>query len=395
MKKKIAIIIERANIALGGAERSVFELAPALTSLGFEVDILAAKGETDAKNIHILCHCSPGKRVGLFNFGKAIKKHLSENQYTLIHSVLPFDFADIYQPRGGTYAESIIRNAASYENKFIESFKKFTAFANFRRTTLLRAERQICKEPNGSVIAALSRYVAKQFKEHYGLPDERIKVIHNGVRINKKIDTKEADKYRTEILTRLGLKEADNPVFFLFAAHNFRLKGLAAAIKAMEFSAYKNAERRGYLIIAGNGIQGRYVRLAKKLGVHRRILFLGAVCHIQNILSITDAAILPTYYDPSSRFILEAIAAGKPVITTKFNGAVDLFVNNRHGRVVNSPEDITALAEAINYFLDKNNIQKSRDAIIEDNLKEKISINKAAGQLEDLYKSILQRRSQR
>ena len=68
MKKKIAIIIERANIALGGAERSVFELSTALSSLGLEVHILTAKGQTKAKNIHILCQGLPGKRTGYFTF---------------------------------------------------------------------------------------------------------------------------------------------------------------------------------------------------------------------------------------------------------------------------------------------------------------------------------------
>jgi hypothetical protein len=115
MNRKIAIIIERADIALGGAERSVFEMTTALSGLGLEVDILAAKGRANTKNIHILCQDSPGKRVHHFTFAKALKKHLSENHYDIIHSVLPFDFADIYQPRGGTYAESILHNAVSYQ----------------------------------------------------------------------------------------------------------------------------------------------------------------------------------------------------------------------------------------------------------------------------------------
>ena len=102
---------------------------------------------------------------------------------------------------------------------------------------------------------------------------------------------------------------------------------------------------------------------------------------------------LPTFYDPSSRFILEAIAAGKPVITTIFNGATDLFVNNRHGKVIDAPEDIPALAEAINYFADRNNIRKASEAIVADNLKEKVSISRVAKQLESLYESILQRKA--
>ncbi|NIT23691.1 MAG: hypothetical protein GTN53_14415, partial [Candidatus Aminicenantes bacterium] len=67
--------------ALGGAERSIFELAAALSGLGFEVHILAAKGQTEAKNIHILCQEQAGRRTGFFTFEEALKKHLSENQY--------------------------------------------------------------------------------------------------------------------------------------------------------------------------------------------------------------------------------------------------------------------------------------------------------------------------
>src|SRR4030043_1006868 len=96
---KVAIIIERADINLGGAERSVFELAEAISKTGIEVDILAAKGYRETKNIHILCGDNQSKRTGYFTFAKAIKRHLSENRYDLIHSVLPFTFADIYQPR--------------------------------------------------------------------------------------------------------------------------------------------------------------------------------------------------------------------------------------------------------------------------------------------------------
>ena len=101
-------------------------------------------------------------------------------------------------------------------------------------------------------------------------------------------------------------------------------------------------------------------------------------------------AVLPTFYDPSSRYILEALAANKPVITTKFNGATDLFVNNRHGKVIDTPENIAALAEAIKYFTNTDNIQRASQAIIADNLKEKVCISQVAKQLESLYGSILQ-----
>ena len=106
--------------------------------------------------------------------------------------------------------------------------------------------------------------------------------------------------------------------------------------------------------------------MAKKFKVHKRIIFLGAIRHIQNALSISDVAILPTFYDPCSRYILEALAANKPVITTRFNGASEQFVNDRHGKVIDAPEDTAGLAKAISYFTDTDNIQKTSEAIIED-----------------------------
>lgn len=389
---KIAIIIERADISLGGAERSIFELANALSLIGHQVDILAAIGQANAKNIHVLCTKHNSKRIRLWVFAKALNKHFTENHYDIIHSVLPFNFADIYQPRGGSLPEAILRNAASYQNRLLKFYKRFTAFANFRRTTLLRTEKKLCKDPDGPKIAALSNYVAQQFSEHYGLGQPRVEVIANGIKILKTVNAAEADRLRAQILTKLKLREPDYPAFFLFVANNFRLKGLACLIKALRIATDNNPSRRPYLIVAGRDKSHKYRVIARKLNVHKQILFLGKVRHIQNAISIIDVAVLPTFYDPASRYILEALAADKPVITTKFNGAADLFIDGRHGRLIDTPTDTPALADAIHYFTDTANIQKAAEAIAADNIEKEISINRVAKQLTSLYTSILEKR---
>jgi UDP-glucose:(heptosyl)LPS alpha-1,3-glucosyltransferase len=398
MTKKVAIIIERARVELGGAERSIFELAEALREIGLKVDIIAASGNTDSESVHILCQDSPGKRVSYFIFANALKRYLSENHYDLIHSVLPFEFADVYQPRGGTYAESIFRNAASYQNKFLESYKRITALVNFRRTMLLCAERKLCKGSDGPVIVAISQYVAEQFKRHYGVAGKRIVVVPNGVKIDKEVDDVEARKLRSQIFQKHGLSESDKPVLFLFAANNFRLKGLSVLIKALFFyneKAFRNNTQRACLIVAGGGKTQKYRKLAKRLNASKsdgQIVFLGPIELIQNALTIVDVAVLPTFYDPCSRYILEALAAEKPVITTSFNGASEQFVDNRHGKIIDTPGDIPTLVEAIDYFTDTNNIRKASEAIATDNLKEKVSVKRAANQLLSVYESILQKK---
>jgi UDP-glucose:(heptosyl)LPS alpha-1,3-glucosyltransferase len=387
MIRKVAIIIERADVSLGGADRSMFEVTDALSALGVQVDLLAAKSAAGHNNIHALCRDIPGKRVSLAVFGAALQRHIARSDYDIVHSVLPFEFADLYQPRGGTYAESVLRNADSY-GRMVGLYKRMTAWANFRRMELLRAERRVCRSTNGPMIAALSRYVADQFARHYGTDPERIVLTLNGVNTAKSADAAESRMLRARIAEALGDIMRANPVLFLFAAHNFRRKGLDPLIQAMRLARDPATERPACLVIAGIGNEDRYRRLAKRLGMVDRVVFLGPLQRIQDALAVTDVGVLPTFYDPASRFILEALAAGKPVITTRLNGATDHFTDGRHGRIVDSPDDIGALAQAIRHFAVTAHIHEASEAIREDKLVEKISIRRVAGELLSVYERI-------
>ncbi len=389
---KVAIIIERYDISLGGAEWLVFELASALSQLGIDVDILAAQGDSNAVNVHILYPAGHSKRISLASFAKLISNYIGRNHYDIIHSAIPLTFADVYQPPGGSFAEAIIRNAASYRNKLLFSYKKATAFTNWRRTEMLWAEKKLCRDPNGPIIAALSNYVKDQFINHYNLDSERIALVPNGVKVDNEVDAGIAEKLKSQIFQQLEIESSANPVFFLFGANNFRLKGLNVLMQALALLDKSQTPRSPYLIVAGSGKINKFRSLAEKMNLGKKIVFLGHLPNIQNVMSISDVAVLPTFYDPCSRYILEALAACKPVITTKFNGASDFFVNNRHGKVIDNPENVNALAEAIRYFIDTKNIENASQAIIEDNLKENISIGRAAGQLIDVFESILQRK---
>jgi len=381
---KVAIIVERADIALGGAERSMSEVAQALSALGVQVDLLAAKGPAGPGNIRVLCQDFPGKRVSLAVFGDAVRRRLAQGDYDIVHSVLPFEFADLYQPRGGTYAEAMLRHAASYSNPVTRLYKRWTARANGRRRELLRAERRLCTGTKGPMIAALSRYVVDQLRRHYGTDPGRIVLTLNGVDTGRPVDDNVVRQVRQRLLAQFTVRQTQEPVLFLFAAHNFRLKGLFPLVKAMQVAGKTDTGRAACLLVAGAGTD----RLARAAGVQDRVRFLGPVRDIRSLLPAVDVGVLPTFYDPSSRFILEALAAGKPVITTRFNGAVDHFTDGRHGRVIDSPDDVGALADAIRHFTSTAQIEQAAQAIQGDDLASRISIHRVARELLDLYRSI-------
>ena len=231
--------------------------------------------------------------------------------------------------------------------------------------------------------------MSEQFKRHYDVDEERIRIVPNGVKTQRKVNSKETDRLHKQICAQLELKDTDRPVLFLFVANNFRLKGLGPLISAMGFA---ERTRGACLIVAGTDRSHKYRALAKRAQIEKKVVFLGSVRHIQDILSIVDVAVLPSFYDPSSRFTLEALAAAKPVITTRHNGATDLFVDGRHGRVINSATDAAALAEAIEHFADIENIRKASEAIVADKLEDKVSIERVVRQLCLIYDSILEKR---
>jgi len=384
---RVALIIERADIALGGAERSIAELAEALRARGLRCTIVAATGDPD-EGLCILCPDRAGARTPLDLFARMVRAHLAETRYNIVHSTLPLPFADVYQPRGGSYRAAMRGSAEAYERSWHIAARCYANAFNARRRTLLAAERTLCRDTRVT-IAALSHLVKGHFQADYGLSDDRIAVIPNGIRATPLPTKQQVAAFRE----RLGLAANGDAPLLLFAANNLRLKGLGPLLRAWARVPVET-RRGGVLAIVGSGRARRYRRLARRLGIADRVVFAGPVDAIGPALAACRAAVLPTWYDPCSRFILEALAAGTPVVTTRFNGAAERFVDGRHGRILDRPDDIDGLAAALTQMLDDGWAERARRAIIEDNLPDAVAIEHHVEALIGLYERLLGERKE-
>jgi UDP-glucose:(heptosyl)LPS alpha-1,3-glucosyltransferase len=106
------------------------------------------------------------------------------------------------------------------------------------------------------------------------------------------------------------------------------------------------------LVVCGGGAAGPFRRLAARLGVERQILWLGFYPDIRACYWSCDFFASPTYYDPCSLVVLEALACGLPVITTACNGASELMADGREGFVITAPEAIGELTAALGHMAD-------------------------------------------
>lgn len=88
----------------------------------------------------------------------------------------------------------------------------------------------------------------------------------------------------------------------------------------------------------------------QKLGVEKKVLFLGLRQDVPRLLSLMDVFVLPSLSEGLSLAILEAMTAGKPVVTTQVGGNPELVLHLETGVLV-PPEDSWALAEALERVL--------------------------------------------
>jgi len=202
--------------------------------------------------------------------------------------------------------------------------------AEFERD-LLTGSRAIC--------LCVSGMVRDECLEYYG-SDDGVEVVFNCVDVPSE-QTRSAD--RTRIRDEMGAGQ-ESPVF-LTVATNFELKGVAQGIEAFARWRSDSGCSSARLLLVGRNSPARYEKLAGDLGVAEAVVFAGPAENVFQWYAAADAVMLLSWYDPCSRVVLEAARWSIPSITTRFNGAAEVFEDGGC-IVVDSPTDIEAISNA-------------------------------------------------
>jgi len=321
-------------------------------------------------------------------FEDAVAEHTSQNGYDIVHSMTPLRAADVYQPRGGSFLYNSKRRIESYNIPVVMKLKRITAWANLARQARIYSEHRLCRNEDGPLVASLSDYVADQFKTEYGLDDERIRVIRNGIDTGA-IRSEDAVSGGKELKEKFSGKHGE--VLYLFAAANLRLKGFDWLVRSAGLALDRLGENSpGFrIIVAGSGSQRSYLKTLQELGLHDRIIFTGWTDRMPSFVQMCDAVILPTYHDACSRLVLEGLAAGKTAITTRYNGASEFLGEDRYGMVIDRCDDTDSLASALVQMADRDYLSQVGARIKSDRLDGVVSIERHVEELMGLYEEMV------
>jgi glycosyltransferase involved in cell wall biosynthesis len=181
-----------------------------------------------------------------------------------------------------------------------------------------------------SVVIAVSNQVKRELVSA-GLPAEQVQVVPNGVDL---VEFKPAPVRREA----LGLPEG---VLLLFVGDiRTPRKNLDTLLRALTLV------RVGTLVVVGSVIGSPYPRLADRLGVAERVMFLGYRKDVPLLMRAADVFVFPSRYEACSLVLLEALASGLPVVAARTTGGSELLTP-QCSVLIGDADDVSALASAL------------------------------------------------
>lgn len=247
------------------------------------------------------------------------------------------------------------------------------AIYNFReRCTLLLHQ--------APVVVGCSGAVVRPFRLDR-LPEERIRVIHNGV-----------DPARLNCGDATGLREqlgiAADCVLAVCAGALVPLKGFDTVIRSIRIVADRGIDLQ--LAIAGEGPERRSLQsLAEELGIAARVHFLGQVTNVGPLLrDAADLAVIASSIESFGLIAAEAGAMGCPTVATCVGGIPELIKDGTTGVLV-PPASPTSLADALTRLAGDSDLRRRIGSAARDHVLAQLTTERMTRSFESLYAQLL------
>jgi len=276
-----------------------------------------------------------------YQFAWASARELAAEQFDLVVGLCPVWHADVHVALNGCRSALLDSSQQRYRSAGARALWRLAKRLNPRQWVYRAIERKQFGPGSSTLVIAPSHRVAEQFRRWHSLGDERLAVVHLGIELDR--TPRNVEQARDAFRRQRGLAAGD--VAILFAARNYSLKGLEPLL--LSFKSVAAACDGARLLVCGSDRDGRYRRLARRLGLGDRVRFLGFVDDVRECFAGVDVFVLPTFYDACSLVVLEALAAGVPVVTTRSNGASELVSDGVDGFIIDSPWDSPALSNRL------------------------------------------------
>lgn len=240
-----------------------------------------------------------------------------------------------------------------------------------------RMERLLWRVPDA--IVAVGHEQSAAMRKLYGIPEDRVRVVWNGTERPEADLPPEFAKLRSDGVPVIGSISTLIPQ-----------KGIADLLQAA--AMLKQSGRPFMLMIAGEGgLRSELESLASSLGIGDHVRFLGWVQEAsRRALPACDIFVQPSHWEAMSVAVLEAMAAGKPVVATRVGENGRVLVDGESGLVV-PPRQPQALAAALARLLDDPALRTRLALNAERRFRENFTVRHMIERHEALYSDLIGR----
>ncbi len=337
-RRKIAVVVPKYGL-VGGGEHFASEVTERLAlNENFEIHVFANRWV--AKSDRIKFHKIPIVRfprfLGPLVFAWVVQWKLRRMNFDLVHTHHWIFHADVYSAHGVPHIG------------WVRSVRKRSPSLYDR--AVIHVERSLIRDGGSSTFLPVSSIAMEAFRHEYATLPGHWEIVHPGVDVAR-FSSPDRDACRAEIRGRYGIGTDD--MLLLFVGMNFEVKGLETIITALAKARSTKPEANIRLLVVGRGDEKKFAKIAQSLGVADAVIFAGTqYAGLERFYRAADAFTLFSAFDTFAMVVLEAMAAGLPVIVSPNVGAKDLVTEGANGFVLPDFRDADTAADRMLQLLD-------------------------------------------
>ncbi len=330
----------------GGLQRDMLRIARVCVEQGAAVTVYCAQWDGDFPD-NILVKKIAVKGISNHrrneDFSQHFQRVLQEKKHDLVVGFNKMPGLDFYYAADTCFKAKLMQ----------ERWPLLRFLPRYRR--YLQDEESVFGPGSKTRVLAIAARSVGEYEKYYPGCSYRCAVLPPGINVDRRAPDNAAE-IRKSFRDAWSIKESDRLV--LMIGSGFRTKGLDRAIHAL--AALPVAWReKAQLIVIGQDKKEAFAKLARKLGVEKRLQFLSGRNDIPDFLQGADVLIHPAYRENTGTVLLEAAVAGLPVLTTAVCGYSSYIREYACGIVIDEPFSQKQLNEALLQMLQRDDERKN------------------------------------
>ena len=330
----------------GGIERVLLECTNFLASRGHDVHVYASDWDAELLHSAVVCHrvSGPGRFPAMAMLAYAFRSRRALAAMDPRPDVV--GVFGVQCPPGGLLWVPSVHGAWLKISRGTRGFlSQLKQRLNPFHPVVLAFERLYFGRRKYTQLLAHTQDVRSDLMSLYNVPSQDITILPNGYS-DSEFNIQARRTHRAAMRKQLGYTDSDRVVAFV--ANELQRKGFEPLLRAVA----SLDDPRIRILAVGRLDPGSCQDDIKRLGLSQRVHFTGASDSVAPYYAATDVLALPTQYEAWGLVIIEALACGLPVLTSRLAGAAVAIREGETGSLIADPRDPAEIARALRPLLD-------------------------------------------